>query len=457
MKNKLLCFSEYESLYESYGFIKESEKVEIPTFTPSNLEITSEELISIFESYGINEKEDVNTLKVIKKGESGTDRVKELQKELGLKVTGVFDDAMENKVKEFQKKNKLLVDGKVGVQTLTKLLTDKGVKDPQKIIETKYILVKTKNDAKNSGIDPILLTIYDITIVNDGKKEYVICIPKPDTKKNLETLINKGSGYEWIRVGLNNIGNALVFTATGLAILQIETAKAIIAGIVSITKFITGGAAYVLGASVQGVTLIGKWIKEKGKDLYTKGTIAANDLWKGICNSVAWLSGKAKDGVAVLAAFLKGVLSVAKKIGYTLTGMAITTWKGLENLISPVAFKIVKGAKDTQAFLKSSGEWIAKNFKNGAKAFSDTLNKGWESAKQNANSAYNSSKKYLTNKGSEIVKSSKDAAESTLKFFDDMYNNGKEFWESEAHELFGSELFESEGLVWEPVIFSLGD
>ena len=28
MKNKLLCFSEYESLYESYGFIKESEKVE---------------------------------------------------------------------------------------------------------------------------------------------------------------------------------------------------------------------------------------------------------------------------------------------------------------------------------------------------------------------------------------------------------------------------------------------
>ena len=144
MENKLLFFSEYESLYESYGFIKESEKVEIPTFTPSNLEITSEELISIFESYGINEKEDVNTLKVIKKGESGTDRVKELQKELGLKVTGVFDDAMENKVKEFQKKNKLLVDGKVGVQTLTKLLTDKGVKDPQKIIETKYILVKQK-------------------------------------------------------------------------------------------------------------------------------------------------------------------------------------------------------------------------------------------------------------------------------------------------------------------------
>ena len=159
MENRLLSFSEFESVYESYGFINEAEVAEKPTFTPNKLAVSSDDLLSLF---GGDDKKQNEALKpsaftLIKKGEK-SQRVKELQKELGTEQNGVFDEVTEKKVKEFQTKNKLAVDGKVGVQTLTKMLELKGDKTPQKTIETRYI-IKTVGDAKKSGIDPRLLEI----------------------------------------------------------------------------------------------------------------------------------------------------------------------------------------------------------------------------------------------------------------------------------------------------------
>ena len=108
MENRLLSFSEFESVYESYGFINEAEVAEKPTFTPDKLAVSSDDLLSLF---GGDDKKQNEALKpsaftLIKKGEK-SQRVKELQKELGTEQNGVFDEVTEKKVKEFQTKNKL--------------------------------------------------------------------------------------------------------------------------------------------------------------------------------------------------------------------------------------------------------------------------------------------------------------------------------------------------------------
>ena len=458
MENRLLSFSEFESVYESYGFINEAEVAEKPTFTPDKLAVSSDDLLSLF---GGDDKKQNEALKpsaftLIKKGEK-SQRVKELQKELGTEQNGVFDEVTEKKVKEFQTKNKLAVDGKDGVQTITKMLELKGDKTPQKTIETRYI-IKTVGDAKKSGIDPRLLEIYDITIVNNGKREYVVLVPKPNTQKKTEQLISDGKGaFDWLKGGLNATGKALIFTAVGLALVPGGMALALIAGSIAAAPFVIGGAIYALGAAVQGLSLVAKWVKAKGVNLYAKASTAANDLWKGFCTGFAYTVGKLKDGVAALAAFGNGVVSAAKTIGYTLTGLALATWKGLGSALSPVVNGIVQAAKDGKQFLVSSGSWIAKNFKDGAKAFANTINQGWQAAKTGVTTAYNASKNALKSAGNEVVAAANSAANAVGSFFSDMYNSGKKFWESEGASFFGEELFESIDSVWPELDFSIAE
>lgn len=63
----------------------------------------------------------LNLTRILKKGSTGT-AVKNLQKTLGgLTVDGVYGEKTYMKVKEFQKKNKLTVDGLVGKNTAHKL------------------------------------------------------------------------------------------------------------------------------------------------------------------------------------------------------------------------------------------------------------------------------------------------------------------------------------------------
>jgi len=461
MENKLLSFSEFESLYESYGFVNEAETVEKPEFTPAKTDVSTDDLLAIFNpDEAKNEAgKTPSPFTVIKKGEK-SDRVKELQKALGLrdfeKYNGVFGEETDKAVKEFQDKNKLTIDGKVGVETLTKMLKLKGEKDPATVIKTKYI-IKTAGDAKTSGIDPKLLEIYDITIVNNGVKQYVICVPKADAVAKIKALLATGGtgdltpALAWMKLGLVAIGKALCLTAEGAVLLTLETAKAMISAVASAGKFIAGGAAYVIGASVQGIALIGKWAAAKGAAIYNKATNLANELWKGFSTGFANVCKSSMEG---LTAFLKGAASVGKTIGYTLTGIAVTAWKGLASIFTPAIKAVVQGAKDGAAFITGGMAWIGKNVKDGAVAFKNGVVAGWNAAKTASANAYNSAKKALSSSAKSVQDAAKSAYDTTAGFFSSMYADGKKAWESEIAEL-GLPMFESQELEFDFIDFSI--
>jgi len=455
MENKLLSFSEFESLYESYGFINEAETAEKPEFTPQKTDVSADDLLSIFNpEEAKNEAGKVPTaFTVIKKGEK-SDRVKELQKALGLrdfeKYNGVFGEETDKAVKEFQTKNKLTVDGKVGVQTLTKMLELKGEKNPADVIKKLYI-IKTTGDAKKAGINPELLKIYDITIVNNGVKQYVICIPKADAGKKIKALGGSFVGaLAWMELGLSAIGKALCLTAEGAVLLTLDTAKAMISSIASAAKFITGGAAYVMGASVQGIALIGKWVAAKSAAIYNKATNLANELWKGFATGFGKV---AKASVTGLTAFLKGAESVGKTVGYTLTGIAVTSWKGIASVFTPAIKTLVENAKDGAAFITGGMDWIAKNIKDGAVAFKNTVVAGWNATKTASTNAYNSAKKALSSSAKTVQDAAQSAYDATTSYLSAMYDAGKKAWESEIAEL-GLPMFESQELEWDVIDFS---
>jgi len=456
MENKLLSFSEFESIYESYGFVNEAETVEKPEFTPTKTDVSIDDLLAIFSEEPTNEAGATpSAFTAIKKGEK-SDRVKELQKTLGLKgVDGAFGDGTEKAVKDFQTANKLTVDGKVGVQTLTKMLELKGEKDPAAIIKKLYI-IKTTGDAKKAGINPELLKIYDITIVNNGVKQYVICIPKADAATKIKALIAKaGTGnlapaLAWMKLGLTAIGKALCLTAEGAVILTLDTAKAMISSIASAAKFIAGGAAYVIGAQVQAMALIGKWVAAKSVALYNKATNLANELWKGFATGFAKV---AKASVTGLTAFLKGAESVSKTVGYTLTGIAVTAWKSTASIFTPAIKTLVESAKDGAAFITGGMDWIAKNVKDGAVAFKNTVVDGWNATKNASANAYNSAKKALSGSAKTVQDAAQSAYDATTSYLSAMYDAGKKAWESEIAEL-GLPMFESQELEWDVIDFS---
>lgn len=435
MENKLLSFNEFETLYESFGFIAEAEA---PAFTPEKTEVTSDELLSIFGGKPVEEALDPKAFSIMKKGET-SERVKQLQKDLGMKdfgkYNGVFGDATDKAVRDFQTKYKLTVDGKVGVQTLRKMLELKGDKTPDKTIETKYA-VKTAVQAKNAGIDPALLAIYDITIVNNGEKQYVILVPKKDAAAKVKALQSKGGfkGFEWLAEGAKYVGKALIYTATGLVVSSLEIANAMIAGVASAAGFIAGGAAYVMGATMQGIVNIGQWMAKAGKAAYAKVSNAADALYKGFCTGFAKV---AKNSVQAFTAFM----GAAKAVGYVATGIALSAFKAVASLLSPAVKAIVQGSKDAATFIASGIDWIGKNVKNGVVALKNSVSQGWEKVKSATMQAWNGAKTAAKSAGESMYKAAQDAYNSTANYLSSMYSAGKKFWES-LGDISGDPIFE---------------
>ena len=449
MENRLLSFNEFETLYESFGFIAEAE---VPDFTPLKTTISAEDLTSLFGGKMVDEAFDAKAFSPMRKGEN-SERVKQLQKDLGLpdfgKYNGMFGATTEKAVKDFQTKYKLTVDGKVGVQTLRKMLELKGDKTPDKTIEAKYLKITTPGQANAAGIDPELLKLYDITIVNNGEKQYVILIPKKDAAAKAKALQSKGSfkGFEWLAEGVKYIGKALIYTVAGVTLITLDIAKAIISGIASAAKFVAGGVAYVMGAAIQGIVNIGKWIGKKGKEAYAKISQAGNALWDGFCKGFAKV---AKSSVEAFTAFMTGVKAVA----YTATGIALAAFKAVATLLSPAVKAIVQGAKDAGAFISNGAAWIAKNVKNGAIAFKNSVVAGWEATKKATQNAWNGAKTAAKSAGDAMYKAAGDAYNATTSFFSSMYDAGKSFWES-LLELTGNPIFESDELAFDHIDFTI--
>jgi hypothetical protein len=388
MENRLLSFSEFEGIYESYGFVTESADAVAAAPAPTKAEnsvITKEgepkedvaDLLELFKKLAkeseVKEAENpkVNTLKVVKMGET-SDRVKEIQKLLGLKDDGQFGAGTQKAVMAFQKENKLKVDGLVGVQTYGKMLEiKKGVTDQAELEKMKEEFKKMSDKLSNEIIsiinDPRYYEIYErIEIVVIKGVTYVICTPKKDAKTKLEALKTDGllsSGFEWLLLAGEAIGKAVVYTTLGVAVVALEVAKAMVNGAISAIKFLATGTMTVMSNVVYGLGQIGKWVYTKGGEAYKAVSQKAEEVWKGfvgVASTVLKSSGEAfVSFVGAIGNYLKEVGAAAGTAIVALANLALAILKPIAKILG-LAWE---GVKTLGAAAKSGLTWIAKKGK----------------------------------------------------------------------------------------------
>ena len=377
MNNKLLSFSEFEGIYESYGFVVEAEAAVPPPTKAENSVVTKEgepkedvaDLLDIFKKLSeesVKEAEDpkVNTLKPVKVGET-SDRVKEIQKLLGIDSDGQFGSGTQKAVMAFQKENKLKVDGVVGVQTYGKMLEiKKGITDQAELEkmkeEFKKMSDKLSKEITSIINDPRYYEIYErIEIVNIKGVTYVICTPKKDAKTKLEALKTDGlisSGFEWLLLAGEAIGKAVVYTTIGVAVVTLEVAKAMVNGVISAFKFLGAGAMSLMSNVVYGLGQVGKWVYTKGAEAYNTINKKAEEIWNSFV-SVAAPALKASG--EALVAFAGAVGNYLKDVAVAFANLALV-------ILRPVA-KVLGMAWETAKTLstaaKSGLNWIAKKGK----------------------------------------------------------------------------------------------
>lgn len=449
MENRLMSFNEFNSLYESYGFINESEN---NIFDPSNPKGNQKEIAQIFATSGAtNEATAIDAFKPVMKGEKGA-RVVEIQKYLGVTpADGIFGKGTEAAVKKFQTNNKLTVDGKVGVQTLRKMMALKGnIKaeaEQNKIINQKFI-IKTAEQAKVAGVDPKLLKVFKtVIVVKNGDKTYVICYPNSDAAKTVKELDGKGllkANWEWVKRASSAVGKALIYGATGVFLATTEVAAAIVGGIVSASKWVANGVMSAVGAVAQGLANVANWAAKGAQKAYQSTLAWTNKAWEKVCQTAGKVM---KASVQAFTAYMDGVKSMAKTQAYILTGAAITAWKGIKSILAPAVQAIVNAAKTGAEFVSKGLAWIGKNVKNGAQAFAKTMKAGWDATVQGTKTAIAAGVSMAKSIGNTAVEYYNSASKAVTDMFTGFYNTGKAFWESEYTSFFGEDII-FEDLDW---------
>jgi len=445
--NQVLKFNEFERLYESYDFNFINEAADV-LFTPDDLAVDPAELEASLAPEGatgakpVEEALDPKTFSPIKVGEK-SDRVKQLQKDLKLSAKeqdGVFGKGTEDKVKKFQSDNKLTVDGKVGVQTLRKMLELNGDKNAEATITTKYKYtdVKTAAQATAVKIDPALLELFDVTLISNGTEQFVVMVPKKNIAEKAKTLDAKFKGLEWLKAAARAVGTggmALIYTATGVTLVTLAYAKAIISALGSAAKFVVGGAVYVIGAVVQGLQTVANWAAKQGKAAYQTVSKAFDELFTRFCNGFAKV---AKSSVQAYTAFMTGLQTA----GFVLTGMALKAFKAISKQLSAGIKVIVDGAKDAAAFIKAGMDSIAKQGAEALASFKKEVQAGWATVTTTTQKAWNGAKTAVKASGEAVAKAAQQAYTDTADWLKSCYEEGKKFWES-LSEITGDPIFES--------------
>jgi len=445
--NQVLNFNEFERLYESYNFDFINEAADV-LFTPDDLTVDPAELETVLAPEGatgaksVEEALDPKAFSPIKVGEK-SDRVKQLQKDLKLPVKeqdGVFGKGTEDKVKKFQGDNKLTIDGKVGVQTLRKMLELNGDKNAEATITTKYKYtdVKTAAQATAVKIDPALLELFDVTLVSNGTEQFVVMVPKKNIAEKAKTLDAKFKGLEWLKAAARAVGTggmALIYTATGVTLVTLAYAKAIISALGSAAKFVVGGAVYVIGAVVQGLQTVANWAAKQGKAAYQTVSKAFDELFTRFCNGFAKV---AKSSVQAYTAFMTGLQTA----GFVLTGMALKAFKAISKQLSAGIKVIVDGAKDAAAFIKAGMDSIAKQGAEALASFKKEVQAGWATVTTTTQKAWNGAKTAVKASGEAVAKAAQQAYTDTADWLKSCYEEGKKFWES-LSEITGDPIFES--------------
>jgi hypothetical protein len=450
MEKKILSFDQFEKVYEQqYFFNNEIEEAEdaapaedataAPVVDPSTGEPTDDiaDLKDAFKELAVQDKKDggdkvaesqmfeakPNTLKPAKVGET-SDRVKDIQKMLGLEETGKFDMDLQVAVEKFQEEQQkkdpsVVVDGIVGNQTYGRLLKIKGgIKDKTEIDQKKTEFAKAgaavSGDAvKNIIFDPRLHELYEsVTIVKIGNETRIICIPKSDIATKIESLKASGiltASFDFVVAGAEAVGKALVYTVVGAVIIPLEIAKAMINGAISATKFVAKGIMAVVVPVAHGLAQVAKWTAAKGKEIYAKVTTGAEDVWKyfvanatkalatskegilSFCSAANHFLGKAQEaGKTVLLAAV-GTLAVAAELGWkgikSLGGAVKAGWNKVASVAADAAKKIKETIQSGYTAVKTTLQNAGNAVLNGMQKAKDSVKSAIKSGVQSAGSA----------------------------------------------------------------------
>ena len=459
--SQVLKFNEFERLYESYDFDFINEEADV-LFTPDDLTVDPAELADVLASpegatgaKPVEEALDAKAFSPIKIGEK-SDRVKQLQKDLKFPAEGQdgnFGKGTEDKVKKFQTDNKLTVDGKVGVETLRKILELNGDKNAEATITAKYKYTAIKNAAQATAvkIDPAMLELFDVTLISNGTEQFVMLVPKANIAAKAKTLEAKFTGsLEWLKAAARAVGTggmALMYTATGVTLVTLAYAKAIISAVGSAAKFVVGGAVYVIGAVVQGLQTVAKWAAKQGKAAYQTVSKAFDALFTRFCNGFASV---AKASVQAFTAFMTGLQTA----GLVLTGMALKAFKGIAAKLSAGIKVIVDGAKDAAAFVKAGIASITKQGAAALASFKKGVQDGWATVTATTQKAWNGAKSAVKAGGEAVAKAAQQAYSATAAYLKSCYDAGMKFWES-LSEITGDPIFESVEFSFANLDFSI--
>lgn len=421
MKSKIMSFSEFERVYEANEYILEDE-VAPPKDDPKTSVVSSdgsieenpEAILDLLKDLGTGEGEEktgegeektkkdapneslaeqstlapVNTLKASRMGEK-SDRVKDIQKLLGLNPSGNFDQETKNSVSQFQteqkKKNpKIIVDGIVGNQTYGLLLkVKKGITDQSEISS---MLAKFQSSGKtvvsvtkagtNLALDPKLYEIFEkIEIITNNGTTYVVATPRPDAAAIIERLKKSGkigSGFAWLLAVPLAVGKALVYTALGVVVITIEVAKAMVNAAISAGAYIGRQVMAVASNIAIGLGQISKWVQAKGAEAWSK-------IKQDVASSLALWKGFNEKAKAALKASAQAALAWAAAVGASLSKDA----QALRAYTLKIVAEIGTDLKQSWAAAKTLGELVKTGLskvKEGVQAFTAKLQTEYDEA-----------------------------------------------------------------------------
>lgn len=449
MTNQVLNFDQFERLYESYDLnsINEAEDV---LFTPEDLIVEPEELKAVLAPEGatgakpVEEALDPKAFSPIKRGEK-SERVKQLQKDLNFPTDaqdGIFGKGTEDKVLQFQKNNKLTIDGKVGVQTLRKMLELNGDKNAEATIASKYISTAVKSVAQATAIkiDPKLLELFDVSLCSNGTEQIVIMIPKKDAPAKAKALQqSKFAIPEWFKVYLRHAGtfppSVLIVAAEGIYQCTVEFAKGIISALANAAKQIAGGAAFVIGAGVQGLIQVANWAAKKGTAAFQKVSNAFDAFFTRFCNGFAAVY---KASVQAFTAFIQGLQTA----GLVIAGAAIKAFKKISSQLGSAVKAIVNAATDAASFIKAGIAYITKQGAEAQATFKKNVQAGWDTVIVTTQKAWNGAKSAVQASGEAIAQTAKKTYTETADYLKSCYEEGKKAFES-LTDIYGDPIFES--------------
>lgn len=370
MPSKIMSFGEFERVYEANGYILEDEAgaAAPPKDNPETSVVSSDgsieeqpgDILDLLKGLGKKEGEDkteedapnesleeqdssTNTLKPARMGEK-SERVKDIQKLLGLETDGDFGQATKDAVMKFQKEAKaknpdIVVDGIVGNQTYGLMLkVKKGITD-QRVIDAQIedfkkggkTVVSASKAGKNIALDPRLYSMFEkIEMITINGTTYVVATPKSDAANQLAGLKKAGlvgKDFSWLLAVPAAVGKAIVYTAVGAVVIQVEIAKAMVNAAISAGAYVGTKSMAIASNIAYGLGQIGKWVGEKGAQTWAtlkQDTNEALAVWVGF-------NQKAKD---TLKSSAKGLVAWAAAVGASLTTSATQAYREATRLMA---------------------------------------------------------------------------------------------------------------------------